>query len=37
VSRAARDVIDALDAAGNVEACTKQLDELLSLCRRLAA
>jgi CheY-like chemotaxis protein len=37
VSRAARDVIDALDTAGNVESCGKQIDELLSLCRRLAA
>jgi CheY-like chemotaxis protein len=37
VSRAARDVMDAMDAANSLDACTKQIDELLSLCRRLAA
>jgi CheY-like chemotaxis protein len=37
VSRAARDVMDAMDAANSLEACTKQIDELLALCRRLAA
>jgi CheY-like chemotaxis protein/HPt (histidine-containing phosphotransfer) domain-containing protein len=40
VSRAARDAIDAIDAidlAGSLTDCARQLDELISLCRRLAA